>query len=38
LATSLIPTVQQQLQIAQTFLAAHNLTPFSPADSRLAAF
>jgi putative membrane protein len=32
LATNLIPTVQQHLQIAQNFLAAHNLTPFTPPD------
>jgi predicted outer membrane protein len=30
LATNLAPTVQQHLQIAQSYLAAHNLTPFSP--------
>ncbi len=30
LATNLIPTVQQHLQIAQSYLAAHNLSPFSP--------
>ncbi len=28
LATSLIPTVQQHLQIAQTYLSAHGLTPY----------
>lgn len=32
LATTLIPTVQQHLQIAQNYLAAHNLTPYSPPD------
>jgi putative membrane protein len=30
LATNLIPTDQQHLEIAQNFLAAHNLTPYSP--------
>ncbi len=30
LATTLAPTVQQHLQIAQSYLAAHNLTPFTP--------
>jgi predicted outer membrane protein len=30
LATTLMPTVQQHLQIAQSYLAAHNLTPYSP--------
>jgi putative membrane protein len=30
LATNLAPTVQQHLQIAQSYLAAHNLTPYSP--------
>jgi putative membrane protein len=32
LATSLVPTVQQHLQIAQNYLAAHNLTPYAPPD------
>ena len=32
LATSLIPTVQQHLQLAQTYLSAHNLTPYSAPD------
>ena len=32
LATSLAPTVQQHLQLAQQYLAAHNLTPFTPPD------
>jgi putative membrane protein len=32
LATSLVPTVQQHLQMAQTYLAAHNLTPYGPPD------
>jgi putative membrane protein len=30
LASGLVPTVQQHLQIAQAYLAAHNLTPYSP--------
>ena len=30
LATNLAPTVQQHLQLAQTYLAAHNLTPYGP--------
>lgn len=30
LATNLAPTVQQHLQIAQAYLAAHNLTPYAP--------
>ncbi|MDB5092137.1 MAG: hypothetical protein JWO85_238 [Candidatus Eremiobacteraeota bacterium] len=30
LATTLTPAVQQHLQIAQSYLAAHNLTPYSP--------
>jgi predicted outer membrane protein len=30
LAEKLTPTVQQHLQIAQSYLAAHNLTPYSP--------
>lgn len=34
LATNLLPTEQQHLQLAQTFLAAHNLTPFAPPDVR----
>ena len=34
LAAKLTPTVQQHLQLAQTYLAAHNLTPFSPPDTR----
>ncbi len=33
LAAKLAPTVGQHLQLAQTYLAAHNLTPFSPADA-----
>jgi putative membrane protein len=32
LATNLIPTVQQHLQLAQSYLAAHNLTPYTPPD------
>ena len=32
LATGLIPTVQQHLQIAQNYLASHNLTPYSPPE------
>lgn len=32
LATGLIPTVQQHLQLAQTYLAAHNLTPYAAPD------
>jgi putative membrane protein len=34
LASKLTPTVQQHLQLAQNYLAAHNLTPFSPPDAR----
>jgi predicted outer membrane protein len=34
LAAKLTPTVQQHLQLAQGYLAAHNLTPFSPPDAR----
>lgn len=30
LASALVPTVQQHLEIAQAYLAAHNLTPYSP--------
>lgn len=30
LASTLVPTVQQHLQIAQAYLAAHNLTPYTP--------
>jgi putative membrane protein len=30
LADKLTPTVQQHLQLAQNYLAAHNLTPYSP--------
>jgi putative membrane protein len=30
LATNLAPTVQQHLQLAQAYLAAHNLTPYAP--------
>ena len=30
LATTLTPTVQQHLQIAQSYLAAHNLSPYTP--------
>ena len=29
LASTLVPTVQQHLQIAQAYLAAHNLTPYA---------
>ena len=32
LATRLLPNVQQHLQLAQNYLAAHNLTPFTPPD------
>ena len=32
LATKLTPTVQQHLQLAQNYLAAHNLTPYAPPD------
>jgi putative membrane protein len=32
LATTLIPTMQQHWQLAQQYLAAHNLTPFTPPD------
>ena len=32
--TKLTPTVQQHLQIAQSYLAAHNLTPYAPPDVR----
>jgi len=32
LATNMIPTVNQHLQLAQNYLSAHNLTPFGPAD------
>ncbi len=34
LATKLIPTVQQHLQQSQNYLAAHNLTPFAPPETR----
>jgi putative membrane protein len=34
LAAKLIPTVQQHLQITQNYLAAHNLTPFAPPETR----
>jgi putative membrane protein len=34
LATSLAPTMQQHLQLAQQYLAAHNLTPYTPPDVR----
>ena len=34
LATKLTPTVQQHLQLTQNFLAAHNLTPFAPPETR----
>ena len=34
LATKLTPTVQQHLQLAQNYLAAHNLTPFAPPETR----
>jgi putative membrane protein len=30
LATNLAPTVEQHLQLAQVYLAAHNLTPYAP--------
>ena len=30
LATNLAPTVEQHLQLAQAYLAAHNLTPYAP--------
>jgi putative membrane protein len=32
LAARLAPTVQQHLQLAQQYLAAHNLTPYTPPD------
>lgn len=32
LATSIAPTVQQHLQLAQSYLAMHNLSPYSPPD------
>lgn len=32
LATSLMPTMQQHMQLAQQYLAAHNLTPYTPPD------
>ena len=32
LATKLVPTVQQHLQLAQNYLASHNLTPYTPPD------
>jgi putative membrane protein len=32
LATSLLPTVQQHLQLAQSYLSAHNLTPYTAPD------
>ena len=34
LASKLTPTVQQHLQMAQNYLAAHNLTPFAPPETR----
>ena len=34
LAAKLTPTVQQHLQLTQNYLAAHNLTPFSPPETR----
>jgi putative membrane protein len=34
LAVKLIPTVQQHLQLAQNYLAAHNLTPLGPPETR----
>jgi putative membrane protein len=34
LAAKLTPTVQQHLQLSQNYLAAHNLTPFTPPDTR----
>jgi putative membrane protein len=34
LAVSLTPTVEQHLQLAQQYLAAHNLTPYTPPDVR----
>ncbi|HEY0381230.1 MAG TPA: DUF4142 domain-containing protein [Candidatus Elarobacter sp.] len=33
LAAKLTPTVQQHLQLTQSYLAAHNLTPFAPPDA-----
>jgi hypothetical protein len=32
LASRLAPTVQQHLQLVQQYLAAHNLTPYTPPD------
>ncbi|HEX3466240.1 MAG TPA: DUF4142 domain-containing protein [Candidatus Elarobacter sp.] len=32
LATRLLPTVQQHLQLAQSYLAQHGLTPYTPPD------
>ncbi|MDP9105141.1 MAG: DUF4142 domain-containing protein [Candidatus Eremiobacteraeota bacterium] len=34
LASKLTPTVQQHLQLAQNYLAVHNLTPFAPPETR----
>ena len=34
-ASKTTPTVQQHLQLAQTYLAAHNLTPFAPPGPQL---
>ncbi|HEY6234959.1 MAG TPA: DUF4142 domain-containing protein [Candidatus Elarobacter sp.] len=34
LASKLTPTVAQHLQMAQNYLAAHNLTPFAPPETR----
>jgi putative membrane protein len=34
LAAKLTPTVAQHLQLAQAYLAAHNLTPFAPPDAQ----
>jgi putative membrane protein len=34
LAAKLTPTVQQHMQLAQNYLAAHNLTPFAPPETR----
>jgi putative membrane protein len=36
LAASLIPNVQQHLQLALNYLAVHNLTPYAPPDVPLA--
>jgi len=34
LAAKLTPTVQQHMQLAQNYLAAHNLTPLAPPETR----